>query len=295
MLVVKKAGLQTTLQGAPRTGLRHLGFPYSGPAGFSATAEKDCTIAITGAVGAITQSGAKKNPHRTIQLAQGDDLVIDAPTFGVRAYLAISSGFVATKQFGSTSTYLPAKVGGLDGRAVQDEDVLYSSAPAHFEELLQTPPELQLRFTNGFAFRTCESVETKRLNRSSKAALFEKTFIAGRQATRMGVTLTGPHLRASGDGQMKSVPVFPGIVQCPPSGEPIVLLCDAQTTGGYPRIASIARCDRHLLGQVRPGNTLQLLKRTPPQAVEAFKAKQKHLESWLISEPRDKPIAHAMI
>ena len=85
-----------------------------------------------------------------------------------------------------------------------------------------------------------------------------------------------------GDGLMKSAPVFPGTVQCPQNGVPIVLLSDAQTTGGYPRIASIARADRHLLGQVRPGNTVMLLRRTPDDAVQDFHDKQALFRDWLV-------------
>ena len=100
----------------------------------------------------------------------------------------------------------------------------------------------------------------------------------------MGLSLEGHPLSVASDGTMKSAPVFPGTIQCPPSGTPIVLLCDAQTTGGYPRIASIARCDRHLLGQIRPGDQVRLLKRAAEAALTEFAEKKAMLDGWLLGD-----------
>lgn len=80
---------------------------------------------------------------------------------------------------------------------------------------------------------------------------------------------------------MKSAPVFPGTVQGPPSGQPIILLSDAQTTGGYPRIAHIIRADRHLLGQLRPGDLVRLEKTSPDDAVELYQKQAALFADWL--------------
>ncbi|MGB2074998.1 MAG: hypothetical protein ACPHYE_07220, partial [Henriciella sp.] len=76
-------------------------------------------------------------------------------------------------------------------------------------------------------------------------------------------------------------PVFPGTIQCPENGVPFVLGIDAQTTGGYPRIASVALCDQHLLGQCRPGDRIRFLIRTPQQARDSYLAKQNLLRNRL--------------
>ena len=309
MLRVIKPGLQTTLQGAPRRGHRHFGLPYAGPAdtlsmalanrlvgnaldattleitygGFEATVEASCSVAVTGALGELKVAGHRASTHTSLHVEAGDRIEVTPPQHGMRAYLAIRSGFAASEAFGSTSTYLPAALGGLDGRAVQAEDALRPLGNPRFESTLETPDSHRPQFGDAVALRACASAETDLLSRSDRARMFSETFTAGRQATRMGVSLTGHALAPNSDGTMKSAPVFPGTVQCPPSGEPVLLLCDAQTTGGYPRIASIARCDRHLLGQIRPGDLIQLLERTPESALNDYQDKQRLLNDWLVA------------
>ena len=307
MIRVLRPGLQATLQGSPRIGTRQFGLPYSGPAdalsmalanrlvnntqdatgaeitygGFIAAIEEDCSIAITGAVDAISVSGRSVAAHETLNLRRGDELEISPPQHGARTYLAIRSGFQAKTEFGSTSTYLPAGFGGHHGRALEAGDVLRPCGGPHSDATLQTPHTVRPIYTGNFALRACTSAETGLLHPDSLRALFNETFIAGRQGTRMGVSLTAHKLNLESDGLMKSAPVFPGTIQCPSSGVPIVLLCDAQTTGGYPRIAAIARCDRHLLGQIRPGNSIRLLQRTPSAAAQDHAEKQALLNDWL--------------
>lgn len=309
MLSVRTPGLQATLQGSARTGHRHFGVPYAGPAdavsmqlanrlvanrldatsleitygGFEAEVEKACAIAITGATGDVTVNGTTTASHTTLHLKPADILRIAPPSMGCRAYLAIHSGFEAKADFGSTSTYLPAGLGGHNGRGLQAGDKLRPAGPATLEATFETPNAMRPALTHAFAVRACVASETHLLNPNDETILFGETFIVGRQATRMGLSLTGHTLRPESDGMMKSAPVFPGTIQCPPSGVPIVLLSDAQTTGGYPRIASIARCDRHLLGQARPGDQIQLLHRTFEAARDAYKQKQALLAQWLTS------------
>lgn len=307
MISIVKPGLQATLQGAPRKGYRHLGIPYAGPAdplsmalanrlvgnrldatcleitfgGFEAEIEQDCTIAVAGAGESVTVSGAMAPLHETLQIEAGQRIEIAPLRRGARSYLAIHSGFRARAQFGATSTYLPAQLGGHDGRALQAGDCLSAIGQARYHHARKTPPSLRPFFDGKYALRATASAETELLSAAARETLFAATFTVGRQATRMGISLDRHPVIPESDGMMESAPVFPGIVQCPPSGVPIALLCDAQTTGGYPRIASIARCDRHLLGQARPGDQIRLLHRTPTQAVTDYQRKQALLNSWL--------------
>ena len=310
MLQIVRPGLQSSLQGAPRTGHRAYGIPAAGSAdpvsmalanrltgntatatcieitygGFEATFEQATAFAITGATGRVTLAGHEVPLHRTLHARTGDRLEIAPPTFGARAYLAVPSGFAAQTHFGSTSTYLPAQLGGHHGRALQAGDALQFTHDAQPCPSLETPEDLRPIFSDGFGLRACTSAETNLLTRDARDALFSVTFKAGRQATRMGIELTGHTLEIQGDGLMKSAPVFPGTLQCPQSGTPIALSCDAQTTGGYPRIAHIAACDRHLLGQIRPGNSIVLLHRSPEEAVEEGLMKRALLNRWLLED-----------
>lgn len=311
MLRVIRPGLQSTLQGAPRTGYRHFAIPYAGPAdplsfalanrlvgnsldatgleitfgGFEAESEIACMIAVTGADGNLLINGAEAACHETLRVKAGDRIALTPPQAGSRTYLAIASGFEARMQFGSTSTYLPAGFGGLDGRALKAGDRLRAAGSPENLDVLRTPDELRPVLTRAFALRACASSESHLLDPAAREAMYETDFSVGRQATRMGLSLEGATLIPRSDGRMASAPVFPGTVQCPPSGVPIVLLCDAQTTGGYPRIASIARCDRHLLGQIRPGDRVRLIRRTPDHALRDYHDKQALLDRWLRSGP----------
>lgn len=308
MLQVISPGIQSTLQGAPRIGFRHLGVPYSGAAdplsmalanrlvgndaqstsveitfgGFEAEAREPCVVAVTGAVGEFKINDAPAATHTTHHIARGNNIAITPPKQGLRSYLSICGGFSADTFLHSTSTYLPAGFGGYEGRALKSGDQLEVSNPDdHFMEDLETPAALRPAFSNSFALRACHSSETNLLSPHSLEKLFGDGFIAGRQGTRMGLSLTGIDLELDSHGLMKSAPVYPGTIQCPASGTPIALLCDAQTTGGYPRIAHIARCDRHLLGQIRPSDRVRLLERTPEVATAEYAAKQELLQSWL--------------
>ena len=80
---------------------------------------------------------------------------------------------------------------------------------------------------------------------------------------------------------MPSAPVFPGTIQCPEDGAPFVLSVDSGTTGGYPRIAQVARADRHLLGQMRPGDHVRFLPRQPQEAIDELHAKHDYWRKWL--------------
>ena len=307
MLIVIKPGLQATLQGAARIGWRSWGIPYAGPAdplsmalanrlvgnasdavavevtkgGFAAEFTTAATIAVTGADGGLHINGAAVPMHQTLRTRPGDRIELGRPVHGMRSYLAVDGGFTADTVFGSGSTYLPAQFGGYRGRALQPEDRLEWPAAADPILSATTPIDLQPVFTGDFAFRACASAETDQLSTDAQRRLFSCGFRAARQMTRMGFGLEGAVLDVESDGRMLSAAVYPGTVQCPPSGQPFMLGCDAQTTGGYPRIAQIARCDRHLIGQISPGDSVRFLFRTPEAAIEAYHQKQRLLENWV--------------
>lgn len=307
MLSILKPGIQTSLQARPREGWRHYGIPDAGPAdavsmalanrlvgnpstapalevtlgGLSAEFQAPAQIALTGAVGGVFLSGAEVALHTTLNVIAGMRLDILAPGKGMRAYLAVAGGFCGEVRFGSVSTYMPAALGGFSGRALQSGDVLRWHSGVPPVPALSTPDALRLNLSTSHALRACPASETHLLKAASERKLFREGFTAARQMTRMGFALEGARLHVASDGTLPSAAVYPGTVQCPPSGTPYILGCDAQTTGGYPRIAQVARCDRHLLGQIRPGDRVQFLHRTPDQAVEDYRQKAALLGDWL--------------
>lgn len=304
-IAVLKPGLQTTLQSRPRIGLRHFGVPASGAAdplslalanrlvanswdaaalevtllGPTLRMNTDCAFAVTGASFDVTLNKDAIPLHETVFAAAGDVLSVGGSAKGARCYIAFSGGLGATEVLGSSSTYLAGELGGLQGRALRQGDELRLS-PAHVPGLC-TPAEFRMPMSTSWALRACESFETGRLTGESRDRLFETNWTVGRRADRMGLKLDGARLDISSDGRMPSAAVFPGTVQCPENGAPFVLSVDAGTIGGYPRVAQVVRADRHLLGQLKPGDHVRLLHRDTEDATRELCDKHEYWRGWI--------------
>ena len=304
---VLKAGMQTTVQASPRVGLRHLGIPAAGPAdplsmalanrlvgnallapaievtytGPALRFDRHATVAVTGGMATASVNGGTVEFHRTLRLESGDELQIGPVESGARVYVAVAGGIDAPKVLGSSSTYMPAALGGIDGRALREGDVLKLANPDARTKDIETPKEFRPPVTNRWMLRACRGAETGLLESGQLGALFDSSWTVGRRADRMGMQLEGAILAVRSGGRLPSAAVFPGTLQCPEDGSPFLLCIDAQTIGGYPRIAQVARADRHLLGQMRPGDSLQLLPRQPAEAVTELRAKHDYWRKWL--------------
>ncbi|MDX1515859.1 MAG: biotin-dependent carboxyltransferase family protein [Woeseiaceae bacterium] len=301
-----KPGMLTTVQSGPRRGLRHLGVPAAGAAdplslalanklvgndveaaALEATLvgprlrfEQPTRFALTGAVAEATLNDDAVAYHETREAGAGDELFVGPAAEGCRVYIAFAGGIAAQPVLGSSSTYLPAALGGHRGRALREGDLLYLGADAP-QVRLATPDDCRPPITTRWALRVCRSVETSALAPGQRGVLFDTHWRIGRRADRMGMALDGARLGVVTDGRMPSAAVFPGTIQCPDSGVPFLLSVDAQTTGGYPRVAQVARADRHLIGQMRPGDRVLLLPRQPEEAVDELRAKIRFWSRWL--------------
>ena len=302
---VKKPGLQTTIQGRPRTGIRHLGVPASGPAdplsmalanrlvgnsSFVAALETtltgvtlifDCNtaVAIAGANARCTLNGMAVQQHKTISIRAGDALEVGAAETGVRSYISFAGGLDADEILGSTSTYMTAGFGGHKGRALEAGDELQLSDRSAVAPPLQTPMEYRLPILNSVTLRAGRSSETSSLRAPEK--LFDHKFIVASRSDRMGIKLDGEAFATDSDGRMASAPLFPGHIQCPQDGGLFMMSVDAGTTGGYPRVAKITRTDMHLLGQLRPGSNLTLIERSDEDASRELREKHSYWKTWL--------------
>ena len=304
---VLKPGLQTTIQAGPRAGLRHLGVPASGAAdplslalanrlvgnallapGIETTLtgacllfENDCFAAITGAKAKAWLNGERVKLHRTLAVAAGDELEIGPAKAGTRNYLAFAGGIAVDEVLGSTSTYLGAGFGGFEGRALRGGDAIAVGPLGKAPELLKTPKEFRPPASTSWALRACYGAEIDLLSKESRFDLFDTNFTIGRRADRMGLQLEGARFQVKSGGRLASAPVFPGTIQCPEDGTPFLLSIDAQTIGGYPRVAQVARADRHLIGQLRPGDHVRLLWRDAESARAELIAKHEYWREWL--------------
>jgi biotin-dependent carboxylase-like uncharacterized protein len=241
--------------------------------------ESRCAFAIVGAQAEFRLNGQQIIAHETIAAQAGDQLSIGATTEGARVYIAFAGGLLADELLGSASTYLTGAFGGYGGRALEAGDEFKSGSDS--AEPCATPDEFRMPMTSSWALRVCESFESDKLSTTSHQKLFDTNWTVGRRADRIGLQLEGPELEIESGGRMPSAGVFPGTVQCTENGKPYVLSVDAGTVGGYPRVAQVVRGDRHMLGQLRPGDHVRLLPRDGEAARTDLFAKLNYWGRWL--------------
>jgi biotin-dependent carboxylase-like uncharacterized protein len=275
-------GPQTTVQDLGRPGqLRH-GIPPSGPidvrafvlanrlagnpdgaAGLEATllgprftVEAACAIAVTGAEAPVTVNGATAPSWATLPLSPGDSVRVGAARAGVRIYVAFSGGLDVPRALGSRATYLRGRLGGLEGRALRRDDVLrlFPAPPPPVRGLpaAEVPaPEAEPEI------RVVLGPQADRFTPGGIAAFLEGPYTMLPQSDRMGARLAGPPITHAQGHDIISDGIALGAIQVPGDGQPIVLLVDRQSTGGYTKVATVGSFDIGRIGQVKPGQRVR--------------------------------------
>lgn len=217
-------------------------------------------------------------PGHAILVNAGEELSVSQPTLGCRVWVAISGGVDVPHVLESRSTDLRAEFGGIDGRALRVGDVVTlapeSNSSQSIVDLLRerrisawSPPsswsttamrEPILRFIRG--------PDWSLFNDFTHEAFTTQSFTVSNDSNRMGARLDGPVLWRNEYSDLISEPVAPGTVQVPPSGNPIVLLGDCQTIGGYPKIANVISVDLPIAAQLGPGHCLRFREVTRAEA-----------------------------
>ena len=282
---VLSPGLQTSVQAGPRTGLRHLGvgsggaldrfswrvgnallgngedaacleFTLRGP---GLRFPDGAWIALTGADVDAFADGVPVPGWRAVALPAGSTLTLDACRRGARGMLAVAGGLEVPTVLGSASTDLRAGFGGLDGRVLRTGDTLRARGPAPAVRTLSADPgwidprpDLDLDPDRPARIRLLPGPDAL-----ATPTPWRRSFRVAATSNRQGLRLEGSHLEVRDAGERLSSPVIEGSVQLPPDGQPIVLLADAQTIGGYPCIGHVVRADLPRLAQLRPGERLQ--------------------------------------
>ena len=295
-LKIIEPGLLTLVQGIPYRGQRQFGMPLAGAADPVALAFANwlvsneaeapvietaygrvemlanaaCTIAIQGAATEIEINGKRYPTYLSHGVARGDKIIIHPARGGCRSYIAIAGGFNIPPLLDATSTYLPARLGGFAGKPLIASVELQSrSTVAHVHERT-LPGQYRLHHSLDFLLRVVAAPES---DWAASDALASERFKAGRRSDRIGLELLGTTIALLRNAPLDSSAVFPGTIQCPPSGVPYLLGPDAQTTGGYPRIAQVIRADRHLIGQLRAGARVQFVRVEPAKARHLYRSK----------------------
>lgn len=286
MLKVIKAQGQGLVSDSGRWGYQHQGVPVGGVLdSFSYTVgnralgnlDKAACLELMGQfVFVCTQPGkvflANRGAQATLNskvvycgqvlyLQEGDVLVIKPPHLGFWTLLCIQGGIDVPMVMGSRSTCLAAVFGGFEGRALQAGDCL--KAGSEFQPAVRQGIRLAmpLALRNGageLPVRCLPGPEFEALNPDSLQLFEQQAYTLGQQCSRMGYALQAQHspLQLSGSLSLRSHAVHPGIVQLPPRGNPVVLLCESQVTGGYPRLACVLASELWKFSQLGPGQSV---------------------------------------
>lgn len=236
--------------------------------------DADALLALTGADLAATIAGRPVPLSRPVAVRAGTVLAFGAPNASGRAWLAVAGGVAVPLVLGSRATYLRANLGGLAGRALRAGDVLpvgewpatagqlfgtlklsESVSWAAFKWRVATAPGVRLG--KPLVVRALPGPEYEQFVPASQRAFWAEQFTVTTAADRMGCRLSGPVLARTTATELLSSAVTFGTVQVPAGGQPIVLLADRQTTGGYPRLAQVITADLGRLAQALPGTRLR--------------------------------------
>lgn len=294
-LIVEKAGRQASVQDGGRFGVRHLGLTQGGAldwlaqhwanwmlgnrldaavvevtlGGLHVRCEGEGWLALAGADLGATLDDQVLEVWRPFKVRAGQRLCFASPRLGARAYLAVPGGVRAPLLAGSCATVAREGVGGLDSRgsglqvddrlAWQGEAGVVRAVPQALIPDLRAPARLELIL----------GAQVGGFSGQSLFDAFNQAWTVDARSDRMGLRLTGTALRYEGPGLVsEGIPL--GAVQVPPDGQPIILLNDRQTIGGYPRLGALSPLAVARLAQCLPGETVSLW----PQV--AYAAQQRH-------------------
>lgn len=297
-LKVIDGGMHSTIQDDGRTGYIEFGFAPSGAldidsfyfshllldnecsssviemiaVGGSFLFTKATTIALTGSDCSPLLNGKPVSLYKTILIEAGDELVCGPMKDGMLTYLAVQGGFHIKKVMGSTSTHTRIKIGGIEGRPLKAGDELGFDKKEKGSIPRWLNPQYLLKKSNQF-IRVIEGPQLDEFSSTEKQAFFSSEYRISSNSDRMGYRLNGEKLTSDLSKGMISEGTVLGAVQVPSNGQPIVLLNDRQTTGGYPVIATVCTADIPKLVQIPIGQFIRFKKISVKEAQEALRMK----------------------
>jgi antagonist of KipI len=306
---VTKPGLLTTVQDLGRRGCAHSGVSAGGAAdalslrianrlvgnvedspalemtllGAELEFEGNAVIAITGAMAeciVTMPDGSRELAPRwePFQVRAGERLDCGAATEGARLYVAAAGGFEVPRVLGSASTFLPGKLGGVEGRALRVGDLI-EIGTEHGAVRGLPPGALDRLFAR--EIRITPGPQRERFDEAALARLVAGEYIVSEDSNRNGIRLKGASVAPGDKQQLLTEGVSLGAIQVPADGQPIILFVDQQTTGGYPKIANVIAADMHRVGQLKPRDIVRFHWVTIGEAVDALRAQERWLSEFL--------------
>ena len=282
MIVILEPGPQTTVQDLGRFGHLRDGIPPSGPLdrrafvlanrlvgnadgaaalectviGARFQVHTACAIAVTGAEMPVTIKGKEAARWTTLLVDAGDVVKLGVARGGVRSYIAFSGGIDVPQVMGSRSTYLRGTLGGLEGRALKKADRL-SLLPAALPDVRRIAPEALPDYASDPEIRIVLGPQAGRFTEDGIATFLASAYQMLPQSDRMGARLTGERVAHVRGHDIVSDGIALGSIQIAGDGQPIVLLVDRQSTGGYTKLATVCSFDVGRVAQVKPGRSLR--------------------------------------
>jgi biotin-dependent carboxylase-like uncharacterized protein len=283
VLRIAEPGMFTTIQDLGRPGRRASGVPPGGAmdryalaaanrlvgnpegaaalecslSGPSVVAMRTCLVAVTGADFGLTLNGSPAPDWTSIFLMEGDRLGFTGRRRGARVYIAVAGGLEAERWLGSASTYLLVGQGGVHGRTLHAGEELALAGPEPRPAVAGRclPVGRRPLYSQTPSLTAVAGPHARMLSPAARRAFFRQRWTVSRDADRMGYRLEGEMLQVKAE-ELVSFGLAMGCVQVPPAGQPILLMADHQTAGGYPVVAGVARCALPLAAQLLPGDHL---------------------------------------
>ncbi|WP_156289583.1 5-oxoprolinase subunit C family protein [Oceanobacillus salinisoli] len=309
VIKVEKSGLSTSIQDLGRTGYQQYGVVVSGAmdvfalqvgnllvgnprnaAGIEAVIMgpklnflKNTVIAVCGADLSPTLDGKEIPMWTSIFVETGQSLSFGKPKNGAYTYVTVAGGIETPVVMGSRSTYVKAAIGGGEGRCLQKGDVLKAGKmeTVQFKEK-SLSPELIPSYETHPKIRVILGPDEKAFTASGIETFLSEKYKITTKTDRMGARLEGPKIEHISGADIISDSIFPGTIQVPANGQPIILLADRQTTGGYTRIANVISVDFAKVAQSLPGTELEFEAVTVEKAQQLYVKREKILRQLSI-------------
>jgi biotin-dependent carboxylase-like uncharacterized protein len=251
----------------------------------------DLWVCITGARTSPVLDGVAMPDHAPFLVTRGSTLRVGPVTEGMRAYVAVGGGVDVPEVMGSRATDLVAHIGGISGRALRRGDIVQvswqeSPPPGSLPEdtALPTLPGFQpFYMRDRSVLRVVPGPQDDRFTSDAMETFLSASYTVTAESNRMGYRLSGPPLAHVRGADIVSDGIVFGAVQVPGHGQPIILMADRQTTGGYTKIACVISADFPLLGQLGPGSEVRFKSVTLKEAQLARRELEEEFERFKLS------------
>ena len=246
----------------------------------------DTVIALGGANLSASLDGKPLALWKSVYVRKDQLLSFGKPVDGMRAYVAVAGGIEVQELLGSKSTYLKAEMGGMAGRYLHKEDILHAGYVADSLKQLAgraVSPEILPDYLSTEPIRVIPGPDEASFTSEGMETFFTGEYEFTRDVDRMGYRLSGPAIEHKKKADILSDAVTMGTIQVPSSGQPIILMADRQTSGGYSRIGTVISVDLPRLAQQKPGGSIRFCSVSIKEAQQLFIEREKTLRKLAIA------------